>query len=771
MSEKTRPDLAGQLMRSTALNARVLQIFRHRAEHAQEQYRDRVQKAFNVSPAEAVALPWQLATSFQQYATDLWQRGVLFWETMYRRGNQFVARELAGKPPVLHFDYELVLDGRKFDRAVNYALVRITPPDGVTLDPKRRPYMVIDPRAGHGPGIGGFKDDSQVGVALRAGHPVYFVIFFPTPEPEQTMLDVCEAEQLFVRHVHELHPDAAKPVVVGNCQGGWAAMMLAASSPEDTGALVVNGAPMSYWGGAWSEGEGNNPMRYAGGLLGGTWLASFTADLGNGLFDGAYLVQNFESLDPANTYWDKYYHVFANVDTEPPRFLDFERWWGGYYLMNRAEIEWITQNLFVGNVLWKGGVKGEDFTLDLRRVTAPIVMFASLGDNITPPQQAFNWVADTYSSTEEIKSRGQVIVGLLHRSAGHLAIFVSGKVARKEHTQLVSVLDSIEALPPGLWGMQIDERKRDDGSTEYEVSFVEHRLEDVAARLNRFKRVDEKPFAAVAAIAEFNQRAYELFSRPMITANANEATAHMIRLFHPLRFQRWALSDLNPWLAWLPGAASAVRAQRQPLDAANAWRKRESAWSKTISATLDLYRNLRDATMEATFFSIYGNLFSLYLAERMQEHPLGALPVDPRSLPFVKAALDRLDSGGYPAALARAAELLERRGAPVPLSRIDRKTELMGEYKDLLPELSPHDWKLIRAEQDLIVRFEPERALSTLPQLLADRPDREKFLLVLDHIANDRELVAEPTAEQREMLTQIKNILPLEPPGPRGAVA
>ncbi len=43
-----------------------------------------------------------------------------------------------------------------------------------------------------GPGIGGFKDDSQVGVALAAGHPVYFVIFFRDPEPGQTLLDVCD---------------------------------------------------------------------------------------------------------------------------------------------------------------------------------------------------------------------------------------------------------------------------------------------------------------------------------------------------------------------------------------------------------------------------------------------------------------------------------------------------------------------------------------------------------------------------------------------------
>ncbi len=142
----------------------------------------------------------------------------------------------------------------------------------MTIDPKRRPYVIIDPRAGHGPGIGGFKDDSQVGVALREGHPVYFVIFFRDPEPGQTLIDVCEAEKQFVRKVRELHPGSPKPAIIGNCQGGWAAMMLAAADPDDTGPIVINGAPMSYWGGAWQEGAGDNPMRYAGGNLGGTWL-------------------------------------------------------------------------------------------------------------------------------------------------------------------------------------------------------------------------------------------------------------------------------------------------------------------------------------------------------------------------------------------------------------------------------------------------------------------------------------------------------------------
>ena len=94
---------------------------------------------------------------------------------------------------------------------------------------------------------------------------------------------------------------------------------------------------------------------------------------------------------------------------------------------------------------------------DLKAIKQPIIVFASMGDNITPPQQAFNWIADVYSTTEEIKANGQTIVGLLHEDVGHLGIFVSGKVAKKEHAQIVEVLKYIQQLPPGLYGMDIEE--------------------------------------------------------------------------------------------------------------------------------------------------------------------------------------------------------------------------------------------------------------------------------------------------------------------------
>ena len=755
---------ARQLSQSHDISAKVAQLLQTRTRLAVERFGERVKTASEQQIAEATAnptVPLELWVSGAQYAVDFAQRSILFWDTLRQRGNNFVEHERQGLPPVLHFDYEMLMDGRTLKRAVNYALLRIVPPKGVSVDAKRRPYVIIDPRGGHGPGIGGFKDDSQVGVALREGHPVYFVIFFPEPEPGQTLLDVCNAEREFVRRVRALHPGAPKPAIVGNCQGGWAAMMLAAASPDDTGPVVVVGAPMSYWGGAWREGEGDNPMRYAGGLLGGTWLASLTSDLGAGKFDGAYLVQNFENLNPANTFWDKYYNVFANIDTERERFLDFERWWGGYFLMNREEIEWITQNLFIGNKLWSGTVKaGPGRVFDLREVKVPIVLFASMGDNITPPQQAFNWVADVYGSTDEIKARGQVIVGLMHENVGHLGVFVSGKVATKEHAQIVSVLKSIEALPPGLYGMRIAEQKGNGGKPAYEVSFVELRLEDIVARLNRFKRTDERPFEAVNTVAEFNQRAYELFGRPLVKAIANEYGAKLARELHPLRVQRWAFSDLNPWLWWLAPAAEAVKAQRQAVGPDDPARKVEATVSELTSASLDCSKALRDAVCEAAFFQIYGNLFAFYLGD---EHGAGMAtrPVDdPRELPFVKEALASIDQGGYAEALARVSFLLAHRDEPLPLSRLELAHDMIEEYRALLPELAPDEARRIGGEQEIIARYEPEEAVETLPVLLANRKDRDRLLTLLERVLADRRVQRiEPSAKQAAMLARIRGVL------------
>ncbi|MCB8819416.1 DUF3141 domain-containing protein [Microvirga rosea] len=741
--QTTKADQRGLEERLTELGrvqTKVTEVYQERYAKAVQRYLDAVKAASEPLRDGSVrsASPLDLWRDASTYWLDFTQRSILFWDTLRQRGNNWLEHEKAGKPPLLDFEWEMVADARTFERPVNYALVRIIPPDGIETDPERRPFVIIDPRAGHGPGIGGFKQDSQVGVALKVGHPVYFVIFFPEPLPGQTLADVSHAEAKFLRIVGERHPKTRKPVVIGNCQGGWASMLVGALEPDLVGPIVINGAPMSYWAGN----DGENPMRYAGGMLGGAWPALLASDLGAGKFDGAYLVENFEYLNPANTYFDKYYTLFSKIDTEPERFLEFERWWGGFFLMDRQEIRWIVENLFVGNNLADGDAEwSEGRAFDLRAIQSPIIIFASLGDNITPPQQAFNWVADLYPTTEALKANGQVIVGLMHKSVGHLGIFVSGAVAKREHSQIVDLIEYIEHLPPGLYGMQVEEQKT-NGSVRYDVMLSERRIEDLHT-LQKYARKDEAPFKAVETASEALASAYDTFVHPFVAATVTPTGAAVRRAMHPQRAQRWAVSDLNPFLWPLKGMADLARANRASRDDDGPTAMIERWTAAMTSASLDLYRDLRDAAVENTFFRTYGPA-GIGMAARERE-AVADEPIDARNTPLVKEALSRIDEGDGTKAMVRTALLLMKAGTGRRrLSTMKRARELVGQEIGLL-DMSVEDARGIIREQSYIVDFEPVKALTALPKLLRTPADRRKLLDLLDRVegrieANDKQI-------------------------------
>ena len=491
---------------------------------------------------------WPTITAAQEYWLDAWQRSILFLDVLRERGNTYLEHSAKEVPHVLSFNAELVRDGRSLERPVNYALARIIPPEGTRIDPAKAPIIVVDPRAGHGPGIGGMKHDSEIGVALAAGHACYFIGFLPNPMPGQTVEDVCRAEAIFIEDVAARHPDAeGKPVIIANCQAGWQIIMMAAINPNRTGPIMLAGSPLSYWAGV----HGKNPMRYLGGMLGGSWLTALSGDLGKGIFDGADLVANFESQNPANTYWTKAYNVYSNVDTESARFLDFETWWGSPVLLNAEEMQWIADNLFVGNRLSTGQLRTSDgVRIDLRNITAPIIVFCSWGDNITPPQQALHWVLDLYDHEEEIVENGQTIVYTMHHSIGHLGIFVSGKVATKEHDQFVSCMEMIDLLPPGLYEAVITEVDANTVNPDLVHGKYLFRLE--ARTLNDLRALggndaeDDKRFATVARVSEINRGVYETVLAPAVRMAVTEQTAEASRAMHPNRLRFGMFSDRNP---------------------------------------------------------------------------------------------------------------------------------------------------------------------------------------------------------------------------------
>jgi pimeloyl-ACP methyl ester carboxylesterase len=530
------------------------------------------------------------ADAWTDYLRDTGQRWILFLETLCRRGDAAIEGEKEGFKPVLAFEYDVVVDGRKLDRPVNYALVRIHPPKN-TMPPREdgRPWVIIDPRAGHGSGIGGFKSESEVGVALRGGHPVYFVIFYPDPEPQQTLADVCAAEALFLREIAARHPRSPKPLITGNCQGGWASMVLAATHPGLMGPIVIAGAPLSYWAGE----NGRNQFRYFGGIAGGAVPALMISDLGAGKFDGANLVLNFETLNLAKTSWRKNFDLFAGIDEEASRFLEFERWWSGFYFMNQSEIRWIVENLFIGNKLTRGEAFLNDGTpVDLTRIEAPVVVFASHGDNITPSQQALNWIPDLYNSVEEIRAHGHVIIYTLHDSVGHLGIFVSAQVANKQHKQIGSVVKTIESLAPGLYEMLIT----NDAAGQYTVAFEARAIDDILKLDDG--RDEEVSFAAVAKCSEWAVKTYELLWQPLIRAMVLPEHAELAKHLHPMRQQQYFFSRNNPLLANIADIAERVRAERRPAPKHNPFVLFEHFNADWIERCWNMFRDARDAGIE-----------------------------------------------------------------------------------------------------------------------------------------------------------------------------
>ncbi|MBB1626118.1 DUF3141 domain-containing protein [Achromobacter sp. UMC71] len=695
--------------------------------------------------------PW---TAAYEYAVDAWQRAVLYADVMRQRGNQYHEHMAKRAPNVLSMEYELVLDGRELARPVNYGLLRIKPPDGVVVDPIKRPFLVVDPRAGHGPGIGGFKPESEIGVAVRAGHPCYFATFLPRPMPTQTVEDVMMAEAYFLEEIIARHPDAeGKPVVVANCQAGWQIMMTAAVRPELFGPIIIAGAPLSYWAG-W---RGMNPMRYSGGLLGGSWLTAMTSDLGNGTFDGAWLVQNFENLNPANTLWSKQYNLYSKVDTEAGRYLSFEKWWGGHVFLNGPEIQYIVDNLFVGNRLSTAGlVTSDGIRIDLRNIRSPIVVFCSKGDNITPPPQALGWIPDLYQDDAEVLAHDQTIVYAVHESIGHLGIFVSGSVARKEHQEFTSNIDMIDVLPPGIYQAEITDKTPETANADladgnYVLSFEQRKLDDVRAIVDR-KEDDDRRFKAVARISDINLGMYRSFVQPWVRALVTPQSAEWSQRLHPLRLPYELVSDRNPLIAPIARVAEQVREHRQPVSPTNPFLIAQEMFSNMIETSLNIFQELRDSADERTFMGVYGSPLVQDLAGLggkdglPRRHP-GVSPEHRRFMQERAAELrSMLQEGGLRVAAIRM--LLYVAGAEGGLD--ERSFALIRKMRaEAGNAMTLQEFKDMVRDQAMMMRLDSAAVLQTMPTLLEGSPPAaiRDALAAMTHVLEATESL-NPAAQQ-----------------------
>jgi hypothetical protein len=326
----------------------------------------------------------------------------------------------------------------------------------------------------------------------------------------------------------------------------------------------------------------------------------------------------------------------------------------------------------------------------------------------------------------------------VHDEIGHLGIFVSGKVANKEHTEIANTLDLIESVAPGLYELRITGTAGSGLNTGYQVELVEKTLADIRV----FSAdAENEAFPAVARISAMNQMIYDLFASPIVRQFVTEESAELRRQMNPMRARRYLVSDANPMMKPLGAMADLVRANRQPVAPDNPFVAMERAWADSVERSIDAWRDWRDQMQETAFHAVYGTLSALNVASE-----LPTIDVPPElagETPDVRAALDRVAEGGYAEAVVRMMILLAKARGGVRRNRLARSNTLLTTEEPFAQLTASARQALIR-EQTVVVEMAPSEAFDTLVKLLATPKDRRRALATVEDVAGPEEELGEP---------------------------
>jgi hypothetical protein len=351
-------------------------------------------------------------------------------------------------------------------------------------------------------------------------------------------------------------------------------------------------------------------------------------------------------------------------------------------------------------------------------------VFCSKGDNITPPQQALDWILDLYDDVNDIRSYGQTIVYTIHDKIGHLGIFVAGAVARKEHGEFASNIDLIDTLPPGLYEA-VFEPKTDsipgaDLVTGDWIMRCESRTLDDIRALGGNDAADERCFATAARISEVNLALYRTFAQPFVRALVSSRLADTLRQMHPLRIQYEMFSNANPFMAPIAGLAEEVRKNRRPVAPDNPFIATQENVSKQIVAALDGWRDFIETVAERTFLTVYGSpaLQAAVGIDSADTRPLQKPAKNKLYQELIQKRIAELKShiplGGVREAIIRALIYVNLGRGAVDERGFETVRRLRSRYGDM--PLS--EFKTLVREQFAMLLIDEKAALAAIPSLL-----------------------------------------------------
>jgi hypothetical protein len=392
-------------------------------------------------------------------------------------------------------------------------------------------------------------------------------------------------------------------------------------------------------------------------------------------------------------------------------------------------------------------------------------VFCSWGDDITPPQQALHWILDLYDHEDEIVKAGQTIVYCLHHSIGHLGIFVSGKVATKEHGEFALAMDMIDLMPPGLYEAVIsgiDENVENPELVQggYLFSLETRTLDDIRA-LGGNSPADDLAFATVARVSEINQGLYRACVGPAVRTAVTEQSAELLRHAHPNRLRFEMFADRNPLMSPVAAWAEMVRNDRRPVSPDNPLLACEHMVSEWIANGLKAWGDTRDAMVEAIFWNTYASpwlqaMVGLRAENASASHRIERDLARETNANRMMAHLEQhVERGGLVEAAVRA--LLYIR---LPEGKIDeRGFAAIREISASLPaakRVGFARFKEIVREQFLMLFLDEERTIAALPKLMPeDRRECEAALAMVRRVLGARGDLSE---EGRRRLSRIEEM-------------
>jgi hypothetical protein len=370
------------------------------------------------------------------------------------------------------------------------------------------------------------------------------------------------------------------------------------------------------------------------------------------------------------------------------------------------------------------------------------------------------WIVDLYGSDNDIRACGQTIVYAVHETVGHLGIFVSGGIAKKEHQEFASNIDLIDVLPPGLYEAVMTPKTADAAHAEdvvgdWIVRFEPRTLDDVKAIVKPDPESDRR-FATVRRVSEINLGLYRTLFQPFVRASVNEQTAAAMKKLSHAELPFEIFSERNPLMQQVAQLAEQVRQQRRPVAPDNPFLQWQALVSDGIIAALNSYRDLRDSNLEQMFLSIYSSpALQALVGLGATTEPIRPKPgLDPERKALIEQRIAelkaRIDEGGAREAAIRALVYIGLAGPGVD----ERAFNVLRDIRDQNKGITLQAFKQMLREQYFSLLLDRDAALAAIPKMLQSEPElRSRMQEVLHRTV---QAAGELSGERAKRLAQVE---------------